>query len=302
MTILIASGFDPDIVTLGREMLKAIDVSVQPKGNGVKPGQFSEKYVQARQLNYEQLSLRGGQSQIGGAYEFVASEFVISNSELVQWGWADQNSVFLLDFWKEFEPTIRFVFLYCAPEKCFGRFFERSAQADLSVERYLENWRLYYERVLSFYLRNQDISVLINLESAMLDFDRFRQLTGNHFGLRFISNSIPSFGTFSSSHIGELVARAKLFRDVASQELFEEIEDCADFPSLKHAENEELSLNLALEEFRTLKAKLEYAQSEVERLKTEIDLATSLGAEQVHLLENMQFELDELFGCNKLQS
>ncbi|MBK8025211.1 MAG: hypothetical protein IPK19_28445 [Chloroflexi bacterium] len=39
-----------------------------------------------------------------------------SNGEEENWGWADSRSVWLLNFWKDLDPRVRFVLVFSAPE------------------------------------------------------------------------------------------------------------------------------------------------------------------------------------------
>ncbi|MCP5255760.1 MAG: hypothetical protein H6947_15120 [Zoogloeaceae bacterium] len=109
--------------------------------------------------------------QIGTApvWQGLALDLMLGNLEENFWGWSDPNAIYLLDYWKQLDPTVKFVFVYGSPETALIE-SDGDAQADdiASLGRRLQNWKGFNEAMLYFYNRNQDRSVLVHAQQARL--------------------------------------------------------------------------------------------------------------------------------------
>lgn len=57
----------------------------------------------------------------GRAWQVAASEIFLSNLDQPCWGWASAQHLRLLDFWADFEPSIRFLLILLSPEEAIAR-------------------------------------------------------------------------------------------------------------------------------------------------------------------------------------
>ncbi|HEH9806388.1 TPA: protein HyaE [Pasteurella multocida] len=91
-------------------------------------------------------------------------DLVLANIDQEFWGWADPNSLQLLDYWANIDQDIHFVFVYDKPENLFQHnFIEESIELDSEkIKEKLEEWEKYNEKLLMFFNKYKERSVLIN--------------------------------------------------------------------------------------------------------------------------------------------
>ena len=181
MSILITCGFFPGLDTLGGKILEAIDVLPPDFDENISPQELTEKYRKSRKLDLSKLARTRGKTHISRAWEVAVSELVIGHFEESSWGWVDQNSAYLLDFWKNFDPSIRFLFLYTSPARCLELAMKEGVEA--SADELLENWRLYFEHILEFFHRNREKCLLVNVDTLPDAMGMFYELTREQLGL-----------------------------------------------------------------------------------------------------------------------
>ena len=181
MSILITCGFFPGLETLGGKILEAIDVLPPDLDENISPQELTEKYRKSRKLDLSKLARTRGKTHISRAWEVAVSELVIGHFEESSWGWVDQNSAYLLDFWKKFDPSIRFLFLYTSPARCLELAMKEGVET--SADELLENWRLYFEHILEFFHRNREKCLLVNVDTLPDAMGMFYELTRDQLGL-----------------------------------------------------------------------------------------------------------------------
>lgn len=111
---------------------------------------------------------RGSIGQPGKLWERLATDLFIANIEQPLWGWADANSLWLLDFWQAFDPQIRFLLLCASPTRMLA-----DALADNDLESdpndLMRVWMRGHQQMLRFHLRHPQRSLLLDAEAAMRD-------------------------------------------------------------------------------------------------------------------------------------
>jgi hypothetical protein len=82
------------------------------------------------------------------------------------WHWAEPRSVWLLDYWKAFEPKLRFILLYTSPQQAIARAL--AANTDLcDPATLLAQWESATKAMLRFHLRNPERSLMIDSGDAL---------------------------------------------------------------------------------------------------------------------------------------
>jgi hypothetical protein len=104
---------------------------------------------------------------LGKMWQELASSLLIANLSQPIWGWADSQTVWLLEFWKDFDPQIRFILVYSSPEFVICNMLQRQIDAPEDMDSLLTSWNRYNTELLRFYNRNQDRCLLVNAQTSL---------------------------------------------------------------------------------------------------------------------------------------
>ncbi len=97
----------------------------------------------------------------------LATDFFEGNSTGGDWGWADARATWLLEFWKSFDPAIRYILVYSAPELTIAKMLEAADATPDNVTHAVTSWMTYNTELLRFYNRNRDLCMLVNARTVM---------------------------------------------------------------------------------------------------------------------------------------
>lgn len=97
----------------------------------------------------------------GKLWEQLASDIFVANIKSTLWGWEDSRSVWLLDFWLNFDPRLNFILVCESPQKTLARAMTNGAEA-VSVGTVMNTWQAHHEELLRFHHRNPHRSLLVD--------------------------------------------------------------------------------------------------------------------------------------------
>lgn len=120
--------------------------------------------------------------QPGKPWELAAGEIFLANWEQPVWGWADSRSTWLLEFWRDFDPSTRFVLLHTPAYDVLCRAMADTDQASLDSQALLDTWCAYQTELLRFYHRNRTRSVLLHAHQVSQAGTQFVQGINRAFG------------------------------------------------------------------------------------------------------------------------
>jgi hypothetical protein len=104
---------------------------------------------------------------LGRMWERLASEIFLANEEAPLWGWADEASTELLDFWRGFDRRLNFVLLFIGAEEAVAAYIEQAEPRELTLEQVLDAWRQRHEALLRFGLRYPKRCLMLDAEEAL---------------------------------------------------------------------------------------------------------------------------------------
>ena len=104
--------------------------------------------------------------QPGKPWELAAGEIFLANWEQPAWGWADSRSTWLLEFWRDFDHSTRFVLVHTPAYDVLCRAMADTAVADFDSQALLDTWCAYQTELLRFYHRNRTRCVLVHAHLA----------------------------------------------------------------------------------------------------------------------------------------
>ncbi len=107
--------------------------------------------------------------QIGTApvWHGMATDLMLGNLDQRFWGWSDPGAIHLLEYWKQLDPSINFVFVYADPQSALlGAEPDEDLENESSVEAKLLNWHAFNRAMLHFHHRNPQRGVLVHSEQV----------------------------------------------------------------------------------------------------------------------------------------
>lgn len=99
-------------------------------------------------------------------WDNLSLDLMLANIEQNFWGWSDPNAIQILDYWANLDPNIHFVFVYDKPENLFQYYsLEEAIKLDKhTVQEKFEEWQTYNEKILTYFNKYKDRSVLLNTQ------------------------------------------------------------------------------------------------------------------------------------------
>lgn len=209
-------------------LASGIEQAKPSKKEAFTPAQLQAKIVSAYKINI----LSGDplvQLAPGKMWQELAVDQFMANKDAELWGWADPQTVYLLDFWREFDPQTRFVLVYSAPEYTVGQHLRNSLDPAADINAALASWLETNSQLLSFYNRYQDRCLLINSEALRANAICFTEKVTKHFALD-PKAAIPKFDfpEQTDSAITAILARSLIEDCDAATSLYNELESSAD--------------------------------------------------------------------------
>lgn len=107
------------------------------------------------------------QIDVAPVWNGMALDLLLGNIDQDFWGWADSQSVYLLDYWTSLDPQLAFVLVYDTPEQLVAQAFD--AQTPLTPEalkQATDNWSAYNAALLHFYHRNPERCLLVHAQQV----------------------------------------------------------------------------------------------------------------------------------------
>jgi hypothetical protein len=138
----------------------------------ISPTELQQTLLRARDLSLSKgLSVDHGLAE--EVWHDLAIDLFMGNSTETDWGWADAGTIWLLEFWKSFDPNIRFVLVYSAPEITIAEMLQTMEATPDNISRSITSWTIYNTEILRFYNRNPEHCMLVNATAATREPTRF---------------------------------------------------------------------------------------------------------------------------------
>ena len=118
---------------------------------------------------------------MGRFWEQLASDLFLANMDAKIWGWADANSLGLLDFWLDLDASTHFVLLATTPAQYLAdQLAQLAHQAgaslqDLPVDSLMDQWQQSHQAMLRFALHHPKRCVLLLADHLPLQTDALVQ-------------------------------------------------------------------------------------------------------------------------------
>ena len=159
-SICITGATLEDLSAVARVLEKAGMAPSGPttRGNALDMAYWHDQVVAAAG---EASGSRGRITSPGLFGEQLASDIFLANASVPVWGWSDERSVWLLDFWFAFQPCLYFLLVCVSPEDMLARAMETEAGV-ASLPASLAVWQAQHDALLRFYHRHPDRALLVS--------------------------------------------------------------------------------------------------------------------------------------------
>jgi hypothetical protein len=230
--------------------------------------------------------------ELGKVWQELGSDLFMGNLSQLLWGWSDHQTVWLLDFWKDFDPQIRFVLVYSAPEFVICNMLQQQVDAPADMDSILAAWNRYNTELLRFYNRNRDRCLLINAQTALQHPSVLLEKMADAFTLRLQLPAEEARQNTSRVAAGLACSLISNTSPTDQNALYQELESTADIissgvrPSTQERLQAWSEYNRLIRELNNNASLTEQQQQELETLKAELE-------QQTHNNLNKQQELEQ---------
>ena len=108
-------------------------------------------------------------SNIGKIWEKLACDIFLANYKVPVWGWVESQSVWLLDFWKDFEPNTYFLLSCLSPQAVLVEYINSIPNPidNKNIKMVLDDWLYYHQELLNFYHKNTERCLIFNINEVL---------------------------------------------------------------------------------------------------------------------------------------
>ena len=147
--LLVATSPDTDAHHITALLQRAGLQTALPAASGITAHTWHSKLYQA--LDQTDPSQTQRPLTVGKVWQDMASQLLLANLDLAEWGFGNSQATWVLDFWKHIDPQTRFVLAYTPPQ-----------HLDLSAPQALNTWLAYNRELLRFYKANKQRAILVD--------------------------------------------------------------------------------------------------------------------------------------------
>ena len=192
------------------------------------PEDIQKKICEANEVDLS-LTLKPAQLVPGKIWQGLSTDLFIANLEQEAWGWADPQSLYLLNYWRDFDSQTRFILVYASPTYALAQLLQDEEASPVLVENLCSSWASVNEELLGFYIRNQDRCLLVNVEALSLPrADNLITVSRDRLGLNLFAPAEECSAPTLNDAVFKLLATSLLQAYPAVQELYQELESVAD--------------------------------------------------------------------------
>jgi hypothetical protein len=159
--------------------------AVAPRAGG-KTG-YTPQALQGLILRSHEIDLRQSpaleQLRPGQLWHEPAADLFLTNIEAPLWGWADEQTVLLMDFWQEFDPQVRLLLVYSTPAQHLIEQFRLADGKEVDVQACLSEWTAWNNALLRYHLRHPQRTLLVNEKIAQAEPQKLRDLLRDTWGI-----------------------------------------------------------------------------------------------------------------------
>jgi hypothetical protein len=237
----------------------------------------------------------------GKAWEELATDLVVPNLQQPAWGWADHQLAWVLDFWRDFDPQVRLLFVYSSPaEYLLARLGPKRTVGRPMLETALREWQEWNTSFLRYQLRNPQRCLLVNAQAALAKPAALVKLLQESWGVTGLGTAPAAAAEQDVEILRAQAARALIPTGHPARSLTEQLHNAAQLPAADSGDPVKAALaswNITCTFLADQEGKAAEARRLQELLDTrqqELDAALTLGREYEQLAAERSAEIDQL--------
>ena len=161
----------------------------------LSPVEIEDKIFRLYELDKEKITT---QAELGLICQEFAKNLFLENISEKSWGWDSSNSLWLVDFWKKFDPQIRFILVYASPEFIIANILQQQTTS-YTLEKILQRINAYNTEIIRFYNQYPDYCCLVNTQAISKNPSHFIEIISSQFKLDLNIKNIEFNSTLPSS-------------------------------------------------------------------------------------------------------
>lgn len=135
---------------------------------GLSPQAMQKQLLRAQEVNLSMPGAPLAQVQPGKLWHELATDIFLTHIQHDLWGWADYQTLALLDFWRDFDPQVRLLLVYNPPEAYLQKVLgPASSTSAASIDAALNEWLRWNTMLLRYFQRHPQSCILINSNKAL---------------------------------------------------------------------------------------------------------------------------------------
>ncbi|QBC43670.1 hypothetical protein [Iodobacter fluviatilis] len=147
-----------------------MNAALPSRRDGFLPAEISMALCKAHHVpRFELMNSPAEIKQIETAalWHGMALDLFLGNIDQEFWGWADPQSVYLLNYWQSLDPQIAFILVYDTPQQLISQAFDEQTQLSTeALEKTIHGWCAYNAALLHFYHRNTERCLLVHSQQV----------------------------------------------------------------------------------------------------------------------------------------
>lgn len=146
--------------------------NAQPsRREGFLPEQISStlcKVHSTAALNQLEAADQIQQIEAGPVWHGMALDLMLGNLDQPIWGWADPQSIYLLNYWRDLDPNITFILVYDRPHTVLtqANAEDVATLSPQALSQRTRQWAAYNAALLHFYHRNPQRCLLVHSQQV----------------------------------------------------------------------------------------------------------------------------------------
>lgn len=131
-----------------------------------------------------------------------ALKLLTRRKDLNQWGWKDPRTTLFLDFWDEIIEKPKYLFLIRHPLSVVDSLIRRAKDPSILSQPIigLKSWKLFNQRILSFFYRHPGNALLFNIDDLFDKHDVLVDKLNNQLGIKLKSSPLVSIISTTAFH------------------------------------------------------------------------------------------------------
>ena len=141
--------------------MSGIQAACPSRREGLTPEALTEGILRAYNSDRNVTEVLSQMSP-GKVWQELAVDLFLGNLSQENWGWANANTTWLLDFWLRFDTQTRFVLVYSSPTETIANMMLQADTTVASLSGAVQSWIRWNAELLRFSARHPKRCLLVN--------------------------------------------------------------------------------------------------------------------------------------------